>query len=498
MYLTISRPDIQFSTCLCARYQANPKESHLIAVKRIFKYLKGTPSLGLWKSTSGACQLLRGKLVSWSAKKHQSIAMSSAEAEYVAPAGCYANILWMKILHSRTKHIDIRYHFIRDHILKGDIELHFIPNQYQLADIFTKPLDDPTFKRLIVELELTINPTQVFNVHNWTLKPSQPKEPPFTAHMKAIYNLDVPMDSKASDSSLQTKEVPQGKKPGAKSGLRRKQSSKHTSESKTEASISKTSQLEKDTQSSLAKDKSPSHPSPPTLMVDEIHKEAQQAAGGPTSLGATSKQGDHPQLISDSPPNEPIIVSDESKEEVATNKGTEATSHDVPKDTSVPPPSSLKLAQIQELMAQVHLLYSWKKEFATVVKNASGAISMNVPSAGQAAASPTKGEKNTKDADTNLKDELIDLLGKYVVIQEDGFNKVILNLKVSDLHLAEWIEVLKACPDKSEKGWKTIYDMVKTRVDQLTQTEQELKIDLNQPLKEQDPLKELIDLANKK
>ncbi|GJU50999.1 retrovirus-related pol polyprotein from transposon TNT 1-94 [Tanacetum coccineum] len=56
------------------------------------------------------------------------------------------------VLHSRTKHIDIRYHFIRDHILKGDIELHFIPTQYQLADIFTKPLDEPTFKRMIVEL----------------------------------------------------------------------------------------------------------------------------------------------------------------------------------------------------------------------------------------------------------------------------------------------------------------------------------------------------------
>ncbi|GKD83872.1 hypothetical protein Tco_1350711 [Tanacetum coccineum] len=205
MYLTASRPDIQFSTCLCARYQANPKESHLIAVKRIFRYLKGTPSLGLWylkclgfdlkgysdsdyagcnmdrKSTSGACQLLGGKLVCWSAKKQQFVAMSSAEAEYVAAAGCCANILWMKsqltnydiiyekvpifcdntsaiaisnnpVLHSRTKHIDIRYHFIRDHILKGDIELHFIPTQYQLADIFTKPLDEPTFKRLIIEL----------------------------------------------------------------------------------------------------------------------------------------------------------------------------------------------------------------------------------------------------------------------------------------------------------------------------------------------------------
>ncbi|GJX52981.1 retrovirus-related pol polyprotein from transposon TNT 1-94, partial [Tanacetum coccineum] len=104
------------------------------------------------KSTSGACQLLGGKLVCWSAKKQQSVAMSLAEAEYVAGVGCCANILWMKIMHSITKHIDIRYHFIRDHILKGDIELHFIPTQYQVADIFTKPLDEPTFKRLICEL----------------------------------------------------------------------------------------------------------------------------------------------------------------------------------------------------------------------------------------------------------------------------------------------------------------------------------------------------------
>ncbi|GKA31854.1 hypothetical protein Tco_0718221 [Tanacetum coccineum] len=108
--------------------------------------------------------------------------MSSTKVEYVAVVGCCANILWMKsqltdydiiygkvpifcnntsaiaisnnpVLYTRTKHIDIRYHFIRDHILKGDIELHFIPTQYQLDDIFTKPLDEPTFKRLIMELE---------------------------------------------------------------------------------------------------------------------------------------------------------------------------------------------------------------------------------------------------------------------------------------------------------------------------------------------------------
>nr|GEW72151.1 hypothetical protein [Tanacetum cinerariifolium] len=81
MYLTASRPDIQFSTCLCARYQANPKESRHIDVN-----LKGTLGLGIWKSTSGACLLLGDKLVCWSAKKQQSVAMSSVEAKYVATA----------------------------------------------------------------------------------------------------------------------------------------------------------------------------------------------------------------------------------------------------------------------------------------------------------------------------------------------------------------------------------------------------------------------------
>ncbi|GKF67645.1 hypothetical protein Tco_0197324, partial [Tanacetum coccineum] len=100
--------------------------------------------------------------------------------------------------------------------------------------------------------ELTINLTQVFSVHNWTLNPNQPEEPPFTTHMKAICNLDVPVDSKALKFSSQTKEVPQGKNPGAKSGLRRKQSSKHTSESKTEPSKSKTGHSEKETMSSSA------------------------------------------------------------------------------------------------------------------------------------------------------------------------------------------------------------------------------------------------------
>ncbi|XP_071697393.1 secreted RxLR effector protein 161-like [Rutidosis leptorrhynchoides] len=195
LYLTASRPDIMFATCLCARYQAGPKESHYKAVKRIFRYLKGTPNLGLWypkgsgfeligyidadyagckidrKSTSGGCQLLGGKLVSWSSKKQNSVATSTAEAEYVVVGGCCAQLLWMQhqlvdydmkfsktpimcdnesaiaitenpVFHSKTKHIDIRHHFNRDCVEKGNVVLKFVGTNDQLADIFTKPLSE--------------------------------------------------------------------------------------------------------------------------------------------------------------------------------------------------------------------------------------------------------------------------------------------------------------------------------------------------------------------
>ncbi|GJR52274.1 hypothetical protein Tco_1402795 [Tanacetum coccineum] len=109
--------------------------------------------------------------------------------------------------------------------------------------------------------------------------------------MKAICNTVVPVESQAPKTSLITdKKVPQGKKSRSRSGLRRKQSLKHTSESKTEASKSKTSQSDKETQSSSAKDKIPSHHSASTPVVAEMHKEAQQAASGPTSLGPPVKK----------------------------------------------------------------------------------------------------------------------------------------------------------------------------------------------------------------
>ncbi|WVZ70362.1 hypothetical protein U9M48_019037 [Paspalum notatum var. saurae] len=117
LYLTATRPDIQFVVCLCARYQASPSTSHRQAVKRIFRYLKFTHELGLWyssgsslslrgffdadhagcridrKSTSGTCQLLGTSLVSWSSRKQDSVALSTTEAEYVAAASCCSQLL---------------------------------------------------------------------------------------------------------------------------------------------------------------------------------------------------------------------------------------------------------------------------------------------------------------------------------------------------------------------------------------------------------------------
>nr|GEU69935.1 uncharacterized mitochondrial protein AtMg00810-like [Tanacetum cinerariifolium] len=120
MYVTSSRPDIMFATCMCARYQANPNEYHVSAVNRIFRYLIWTINLGLWypkdsgfdltaysdadhagchldrKSTSGSVQFLGDKLVCWSSKKQNCVSISTAESKYVAVSSCCAQVLWMR------------------------------------------------------------------------------------------------------------------------------------------------------------------------------------------------------------------------------------------------------------------------------------------------------------------------------------------------------------------------------------------------------------------
>nr|KAJ0227041.1 hypothetical protein LSAT_V11C100046250 [Lactuca sativa] len=194
LYLTASRPDIMFGTILCARFQANPKESHLIAVKRILRYLKGTHNLALWyprdstyelfgytDSDYAGCNLDKKEYVSWSSKKQTSVAISTAEAEYVAAGRCCAQLLWIQnqvldygikfsktpiycdntsaiqitqnpVQHSKTKHIEIRHHFIRDNVEKGKVVLEHVKTSEQLAGIFTKTLDSQTTAYIIGEL----------------------------------------------------------------------------------------------------------------------------------------------------------------------------------------------------------------------------------------------------------------------------------------------------------------------------------------------------------
>ncbi|GJS70288.1 retrotransposon protein, putative, ty1-copia subclass [Tanacetum coccineum] len=207
LYLTASRPDLQFAICMCALYQARPSKKHLHAVKRIFRYLRGTENWGLCyskdssialttfadvdhagcqdtrRSTYGSMQFLGDRLVSWSSKRQKSIAISSTEVEYIAMSGCCAQILWMRsqltdyglgfnkipmycdnksaialscnnVQHSMSNHINIRFHFIKEHVENGVIKLYFyftfvIRSKYQLADIFTKALARERIKFLI-------------------------------------------------------------------------------------------------------------------------------------------------------------------------------------------------------------------------------------------------------------------------------------------------------------------------------------------------------------
>jgi hypothetical protein len=182
-----------------------PKEIHLRVVKKIMRYLVYTPKFGLWypkgstfdligyssvdyagckidrKSTSGTCQFLGKSLVSWASKKQNLVALSTVEAEYIAVGHCCAQLLWMRhtlrdngyklnkvpllcdnesaicmaynpVEHSRTKHVDIRYHFLKDHQQWGDIAIEYVSTHDKLADTFTKPLDEKTFSKLRNEL----------------------------------------------------------------------------------------------------------------------------------------------------------------------------------------------------------------------------------------------------------------------------------------------------------------------------------------------------------
>ena len=202
MYLTATRPDIMHAVSLISRFMECPKEIHLLAAKRIFRYLQGTASYGLFykkgeksdlfgftdsdyagdlddrKSTSGYVFMLGSGAVSWSSKKQPIVTLSTTEAEFVAATACACQAIWLKkileelhfkqegaiaiycdsssaiklsknpVLHGRSKHIDVKFHFLRDLTKEGVIDLIHCRSEDQVADIFTKSLKLAAFQKL--------------------------------------------------------------------------------------------------------------------------------------------------------------------------------------------------------------------------------------------------------------------------------------------------------------------------------------------------------------
>ncbi|GJX80860.1 retrotransposon protein, putative, ty1-copia subclass [Tanacetum coccineum] len=185
MYLTSSRPDLIHVVCLCARYLKKPTEKHLQAVKQIFRYLKGTINMGLWYLKDIGMSLTAyadaDHMGCQDTRRSTSGSAQFFEAGYIALSGCCAQILWMRsqltdygfqfnkipmycdnknaialccnnVQHSQAKHIDVRYHFIKEQVENRIVELYFVCTKYQLADIFTKPLPRERFNLLIKKL----------------------------------------------------------------------------------------------------------------------------------------------------------------------------------------------------------------------------------------------------------------------------------------------------------------------------------------------------------
>jgi hypothetical protein len=200
MYAAVStRPDISYVTGLLGRAVANPSVEHIQASRRVLRYLRGTPKVGLhyfkgpvvlygytdadWagdpearRSTSGYVFKLLGGAISWQSKKQSMTALSSTEAEYVALTSGSTEAVWLRrllaelgqpqegptrifvdnqsainlaknsVLHGRTKHIQIRHHFIRQLIEDGEVEVHHVKTSAQPADFLTKALPRDSFK----------------------------------------------------------------------------------------------------------------------------------------------------------------------------------------------------------------------------------------------------------------------------------------------------------------------------------------------------------------
>jgi Reverse transcriptase (RNA-dependent DNA polymerase)/gag-polypeptide of LTR copia-type len=227
-YATITRPDISFAVNKVSQFMQQPTIAHWTATKRILRYLCGTISYGLsfrashsltidaysdadWagsvddrRSTSGYCIFLGNNLVSWSAKKQPTVSRSSTEAEYRSLALTCAELLWLQYLlielrvplaappvlwcdnigatflasnpmfHSRTKHVEIDFHFVREKVVAHEILVRFLCSQDQLADSMTKPLPTTRFQFLRTKLQVTESPSACGGGNNAVLDDFSP------------------------------------------------------------------------------------------------------------------------------------------------------------------------------------------------------------------------------------------------------------------------------------------------------------------------------------
>ncbi|GJV32254.1 retrovirus-related pol polyprotein from transposon TNT 1-94 [Tanacetum coccineum] len=269
MYLTASRPDIAFTTFICARYQARPTVKHLKEVKRIFRYLRHSYNMGLWypkdsrfeliaysdadhagckddcKSTLGELKFKRReieknkkeeereKLVSSQEKKKKKkkkiqnrnkrkekqdctycgLLFSTAELNWVSSDCAKAeetnmfpcprvvhnafSISCNPVQHSKTKHIDIRYHFIKEHVEKGTVELYFVGTEYQLADLFTKALPKDRFEYLVYRIVIIAPQQHTADVHPDELCPPNKRYALMDANKKVDFDqMQCPPESK--------------------------------------------------------------------------------------------------------------------------------------------------------------------------------------------------------------------------------------------------------------------------------------------------------------
>jgi hypothetical protein len=210
IYLTTcTRPDLSYAVGVAARYMAKPEELHWKMVKRILRYLQGTQGLGLvldgskgmdiscyadanWagdvatrRSTTGFLVKIGNCPVSWSSKRQTTVALSTTEAEYMSVSAATQEVVWIRNLleelglkptgpttvyqdnqgaiamsknpvqHGRTKHIDIRHHYVRDCVELKKIRLEYISTKKMIADVFTKPLAGPQFTNLCLSLGVT-------------------------------------------------------------------------------------------------------------------------------------------------------------------------------------------------------------------------------------------------------------------------------------------------------------------------------------------------------